>query len=484
MQRLVSSARLLRKQTANHYSAVEEPRLNQVHCALAVTIILLIVASGILSVLYGQLHLGVNNGFLPAYGSVTFVGDIITAVLLFSQAKASNDKPLACLGSAYAFSAIVIVPHLMAIPGVFSPVPLIGAPASAVWLWVFWHVGFALGVVNFVLRKPGGPERPVAVWSYILNTIAIAVAVVLIATVGEPHLPVILTIDSLGRLKSLGFSPAVLACSMAGLVLVVIRLRHASTLMIWLAVAMVASVMDVTLTMLGAERFTLNWYVARWLSVVSGFSVLCALLTEFVRLFTSVAKANRHLEKLSFTDALTEVANRRSFEQRLDVEWWRASREQTPLSLVMIDIDQFKLYNDRFGHPAGDDCLRTIAAALTQQARRPWDMPARMGGEEFAVLLPNTDDDGAGKVAGSLRLSVEDLRLPHPNSTFHIVTISVGVATVYPGKPGHTAQGLIDAADAALYVAKNAGRNRCHQHVASGQQDIIGRIIRRIPEMG
>jgi diguanylate cyclase (GGDEF)-like protein len=461
--------------------APQKPRLEKAHCIVAGAIIALIVTSGWLSISDSALELGVNSGFLPAYGSVTFMGDFITAVLLFGQARASHDKSLAYLGSAYAFSAIVIIPHLMAIPGVFSPDSLIGAPASAVWLWVFWHAGFALGVVNYALRKPMLSERPVVIWPYILGTIAVAIAAIMLATIGEPLLPIILVRGSYGRLTSLGFSPAVLACSVAGLALVVLRLRHASTLTIWLAVAMVASVMDVTLTMLGAGRFTLDWYLARVLSLIAGFSVLCALLTEFLRLFTSVSKASRHLEKLSLTDPLTDIANRRSFEQRLDAEWRRASREQLSLSMVMIDIDQFKLYNDHFGHPAGDECLRAVAAALTQHARRPWDVPARMGGEEFAVLLPHTEEDRAAKMAELLRSGIEELRLPHPSSMHQIVTISVGVATLYPSRSDHTPRDLVAAADAALYVAKTTGRNRLHQHIAPGQQDMIDGVMRQMP---
>jgi diguanylate cyclase (GGDEF)-like protein len=465
------------------YSVNQKPLANKPHWILAAAIVAVIIVSGLLSIPYGRLPLGANTGFLPAFGSLTFMGDFITAVLLFSQARAANDRTLARLGGAYLFSALIIIPHLMAFPGVFSPVSLIGSSASAVWLWVFWHAGFALGVVIFALLSPGKSDRLVAVWPYILVAIVVAIAATLLATVWEPLLPIILVTGSYSRLTSLGFSPAVLLCSLAGLALVILRLRHASTLTVWLAVAMVASVVDVTLTMLGAQRFTLDWYLARCLSLIAGFSVLCALLTEFVRLFTSVAKANRHLEKLSLTDPLTEIANRRSFEQRLEVEWRRASREQVPVSMVMIDIDQFKLYNDRFGHPAGDECLRTVAATLTQHARRPWDMPARMGGEEFGVLLPNTEEEGAAKVAEMFRASIEALRLPHPASRFQIVTISVGVATVYPHKPGQTPKDLVAAADAALYVAKTTGRNRFHQHVVPGQQDMIVGMMREISRM-
>jgi hypothetical protein len=138
----------------------QQPSLDKVHTRSALTVVALIITAGLLAIPFGSLRLGVNTGFLPAFGSLTFMGDFITALLLFSRARATNDKALACLGSAYLFSAAIIIPHLLAFPGVFGPVSLIGTSASAVWLWVFWHGGFALGVINFALRKPGTSERP------------------------------------------------------------------------------------------------------------------------------------------------------------------------------------------------------------------------------------------------------------------------------------------------------------------------------------
>jgi diguanylate cyclase (GGDEF)-like protein len=467
-------------------TAAAEVSLDRAHLVSAIAVIGLIIIAGLLAIPYGGVSLGVSPGFLPAFGSLTFMGDLITAVLLFSHARASNDKTQAYLGCAYLFSATIIIPHLMAFPGVFSPDSLIGASASAVWLWAFWHAGFALGVLNFAVRKPAPGDVPIALGPFILGTVAVAGAAADLATLGLPILPTILINGSYARLTSLGISPAVLVCGFAGLVAVLrlLRRRDASILTIWLAVAMVASVVDVSLTMLGSQRFTLGWYLARCLSLVAGFSVLCALLTESVRLFTKAAKANRYLEKLSLTDPLTDIANRRSFEQRLDLEWRRAMRDQRPVSLVMIDIDHFKRYNDRFGHPAGDTCLRTVAASLTQHARRPWDMPARLGGEEFAVLLPETEQEGAAKVAELFRASVEGLRLPHPDNASQVVTISVGVATAYPCEAGQSPARLVAAADAALYVAKTTGRNRVHQHAVPGQQEMIDGVLRHVGTVG
>lgn len=177
------------------------------------------------------------------------------------------------------------------------------------------------------------------------------------------------------------------------------------------------------------------------------------------QLAEQLRRANERLQELSFQDALTGLYNRRYFDDFLEREFRRALRNQGVLALIMIDVDHFKAYNDRFGHQAGDDCLRRVAAALTLVIHRPSDLIARYGGEEFAAVLPETLLDGALEVAEKLRARVAALQLPHPDSPYGIVTISGGVAACQP-EPGDHPQSLIEAADAALYHAKRAGRNR------------------------
>ena len=170
--------------------------------------------------------------------------------------------------------------------------------------------------------------------------------------------------------------------------------------------------------------------------------------------------SKEELERLSLTDGLTGVFNRRYLEAGLEGEWRRAGRENCPLSLVMLDIDFFKLYNDTYGHPAGDECLRRVALAVNDALRRPGDFVARYGGEEFVCVLPRTDSTGAMEVAEILRTRVSDLNIAHSSSpVLDCVTISLGLATVAPGANA-SIQGLIAAADGALYAAKRAGRNR------------------------
>lgn len=169
-------------------------------------------------------------------------------------------------------------------------------------------------------------------------------------------------------------------------------------------------------------------------------------------------EANRQLASLSLTDGLTGIANRRSFDEHLEQEWKRALRDQLPLSLIMVDIDHFKAYNDYYGHQAGDDCLRQVARMLQSVVARPGDLVARYGGEEFALILPQTDH-GAKSLGEACRATVAGGKIPHHASPVKpVVTVSVGVATMIPGVEDDPSR-LIKAADPAMYRAKLLGRN-------------------------
>jgi len=166
------------------------------------------------------------------------------------------------------------------------------------------------------------------------------------------------------------------------------------------------------------------------------------------------------LERLSLMDGLTGLPNRRAFDECFDREWRRAWRKGWDLSLIMLDIDYFKAYNDTYGHIAGDDCLKRIGSALAATLGRGGDFIARYGGEEFICVLPNTDTAGATAMGEKLRTMVEELQIPHQTSSISpSVTISLGVAHVTPDK-GVTPESLVEQADAMLYRAKRDGRNR------------------------
>ncbi len=175
-------------------------------------------------------------------------------------------------------------------------------------------------------------------------------------------------------------------------------------------------------------------------------------------------QANRATRMQALRDALTGLANRRCFNEAMELEFRRARRTGQPLSLIMADLDLFKSFNDRYGHPAGDACLLAVSAAVERALRRPGDMAARYGGEEIAVLLPGTDVEGAVRLAQDMQDAVRSLAMPHAGSSYGIVTLSAGVACCLPARPSATSVSLVAAADNALYSAKATGRNTFAVH--------------------
>jgi diguanylate cyclase (GGDEF)-like protein/PAS domain S-box-containing protein len=175
---------------------------------------------------------------------------------------------------------------------------------------------------------------------------------------------------------------------------------------------------------------------------------------------TERKKAEDQLKLIAFIDGLTGVANRRLFDNTLDLEWRRAMRSAKPISLIIVDVDYFKNFNDTYGHLAGDSCLQKIAHTIRDSLRRAGNFAARYGGEEFAVILPDTDAEGAYLFAESLREKIENLNIEHKDSTAcKNVTVSMGVSTIVPKKDSPHDK-LMSLADKALYKAKQEGRNR------------------------
>ena len=177
--------------------------------------------------------------------------------------------------------------------------------------------------------------------------------------------------------------------------------------------------------------------------------------------------ANEKLEHLALEDSLTQIHNRRYFEREMEMEWRQARRQQTTLALLMIDIDYFKLYNDTYGHAAGDECLRNVARLLGQALHRPGDILARIGGEEFVALLPGINEAGALKVAQAMQAILRQAEIVHATSpASDYVTVCIGYCVALP-EADETALGLFQAADKALYKAKTKGRN----HIVAGTME-------------
>ena len=199
---------------------------------------------------------------------------------------------------------------------------------------------------------------------------------------------------------------------------------------------------------------------------------LVEMQRSLIELTHKLNVANKELQLLSATDGLTGLSNRRMYDELSLREWRRCDRMKKPFSLVMVDVDNFKLYNDHYGHQAGDECLKAVAGQMLRAAPRPGDLVARYGGEEFVFALGETDIDGALWVANILRQRIEDLNMPHAASDMKHVTVSCGVASVLPSDKV-SLEVLLQSADYALYKAKEQGRNR----VVSGEYGNVNKEV-------
>jgi len=198
------------------------------------------------------------------------------------------------------------------------------------------------------------------------------------------------------------------------------------------------------------------------IDLLQQISAQVAIAIQQSELYQKLQIANQELHRIARVDALTQLANRRCFDEYLQREWLRLAREKSPLSLILCDVDYFKRYNDTYGHLAGDECLTQVAQGIQSVVKRPADLVARYGGEEFAIILPHTDTDGALKIVSQIRQQIELLTIPHAASfVANYITVSLGIASTVP-LPRSSPQTLIDWADRALYQAKGKGRNCYH----------------------
>lgn len=215
---------------------------------------------------------------------------------------------------------------------------------------------------------------------------------------------------------------------------------------------MFAAMLDGVLNGGSHSRFTYGWYIGKVLTVATASIVLTVLLSEVTGLY-------RRLAQQATIDPLTQLFNRRAFEDHLEIVANHAKRHSAGLGLLMVDVDHFKGYNDEYGHAEGDECLRRLATVFRSTATRPLDHVARFGGEEFVVLLPETTPEGAITIAERIIERVEKAAIPYANCIVGYVTVSVGVGFAVDARELSTAS-LLELADRALYDAKRRGRNR------------------------
>lgn len=327
---------------------------------------------------------------------------------------------------------------------------------------MFWHGGFPALVTASLLSRsvPSRLNHRARGRAVAVGAVALAVGLCALATAGQSHLPSLVARS--GSYAQLSSSPAALiveATCLAALGLHVSTTRLRSLMDLWLGVALLGALIDVTLTLSASARYSVGWYAARGASMVSSSAVLGMLVYETTSLYRRLSETHRTLVETSARDGLTGVFNRAYFDERFAQEFSLASASSQPLCVLLIDVDHFKPYNDTFGHLAGDKCLKQVADALASTLRRQSDFIARYGGEEFVVVLPACESEAGLRVGQSLRAAVEKLAIPSASPRGGPVTVSIGLACTLPNQP-ESGQALLGLADAALYRGKSRGRNR------------------------
>jgi diguanylate cyclase (GGDEF)-like protein len=437
------------------------PTIDEQQVMLARLTMVALLVVGAVATPYATVPLAGFAGYMGMFSATTFIINLLVATLLFCKGTIEELGNPIRLGAAYLFVSLIFIPLTASCPGGMAPDQLIGGPSSPVWLYWFWHIGFALAIIRYAWLRGRKTQRAASMRREIVFVVAATTLATLVATVWAPYLPALVVRPA----AAISFNRSAAATGYSALALTVLaiaalrRLPARSAGRTWVTVAMVATCLDLWLTIQGAGRFTLGWYLAKLGSLLAALVVLLSLLHEITRLYGQAASANRLLSELARLDGLTGLANRRCFDETLTLEWRRATREGTPLSLLMIDVDHFKAFNDSLGHQCGDDCLKRIGAALQSRARRAADLVARYGGEEFVILLPGTPALHAIAIAERVRSTIEAAAIAHPTSIHGCVTVSIGVATRHPELNSKAAD-LLATADRLLYRAKNNGRNQ------------------------
>ncbi len=408
--------------------------------------------------------------FLPTFGTAAILGPALATFILSAQFRASRNAAIGFLAITFGIQTILSTAYLLCFPRTYSEHGLFGAgPQTAAWLYFSWHYSFAMLVPAYVAatrRIAANGARAGSTVGLALTAAVgtIAVASVLVATIrfSDRLTPLV---DATGRVTSFGTGvvvPIELAMLVGALAFLVRTTRLRSSVDLWIGVSLLAFACEGVLSgWLGSTRFSYGWYFSRLEWMIAALSFPFVLVYQMNQLIVGLSLVNRSLEAESDTDALTEVLNRRGFDARVGASLAKATREGEPFTMLVVDVDEFKSFNDTFGHQAGDVALRSVAQSLGRSVS-PNDIVGRIGGEEFAIALPNTNRRDAYAIAESARREVAALGIRQYDGGAHRhLTISVGVAST-DDVVTRSALDLLTAADRALYTAKRAGRDRTH----------------------
>ncbi|MBC5809671.1 MAG: GGDEF domain-containing protein [Candidatus Eremiobacteraeota bacterium] len=438
------------------------PRERQTAACAALASLALFVAA----IAWNQTALGAVASLPASIASAAIVMMLVTAAILRNQYRASGHAAYAFLGTAYTTAAALLLPYgavVLRMPG-SAPFPPGTQGHTGAWLWMAWHGFFLVSIAiyawsdSFFSRSNVAPEvvrKIIRSYATAMTTIAALCATAIVYF--SESLPPMEGTQYSWLFKTL-VEQLIAICAVV-LVVLVARTRLRQPTHLWLAVIVLCSSFEIAIDgELLKSSFTFGWYAGLVEGLASQAVMLIVLLRRTNEQIVRVVADNETLAEATVRDSMTGLRNRRGFDERLDQALGDARTAGAPVALLALDLDYFKQYNDYFGHVAGDEALRAVAGAIEKITTRSRDIACRIGGEEFAVVLPFTDDAGAQVVADRILAEVLHLGLAHsPAAPQPNVTISIGVAVA---DIPMSAVDLYECADRALYRAKRQGRNR------------------------
>jgi diguanylate cyclase (GGDEF)-like protein len=366
---------------------------------------------------------------------------------------------MAVLGAGFASAAATMVPYAVLYRGMFPGLAaaLHASPGAHGYLWFLWQAALLIALLAYQWLRLAERSDPTAGvrGRLVIAGLALSYIVLTPLAIWLPAPSLTLDDGSWGPALSSFMVPVVVLLAAASVIETFRSRKRANVLDLWMGIVAFGVIVEMYLTLVGGAPFTIGWYSSHAVALLATSAVLAVLLVAAAHVYADLIERAEVLEGEAHTDILSGLPNRRRFDEEFARAFGSAIRRSSPIGVAIIDIDHFKNYNDAFGHQAGDVALRRIAEAIAESVERSGDFAARYGGEEFVVILEDTTLAGAAGVGERIRGAVLEAGIPSPSGG--LLSVSVGVAARLPGSTGDA---LLRQADAALYDAKNAGRNR------------------------
>ena len=433
-------------------------RVSQQERYLVLSIICLFVLVSAFASLISKIQGPVIPGFVVVCGISVFIISLQTAFLLYTQSNLELNKSVAFLASGYFLISFLALYRIIFIPNAILPSYLVSEESQiSSWMWTIWHIIFPIYIILYSLNFSFGQKISYKAYRWYFRLVPlISVVIILSVIFGEHLLPHIINGNNYSQ--SLYLDKIILIFSIGALFSLILKKGTYHRQDLWLLLATVTHSLDVFYGIVGEVRYSIGWYLGTINGLISSTIILGVFIHRIKKIAQTMKEENYRLRDMTETDVLTGIANRRKFNLIFKTLWTLALQQEKSICLIMIDIDHFKLYNDTLGHLEGDKCLMTVAQTLKTIAKRQIDLTARIGGEEFVILLFGVNEKEGLKYSEEARKAIENLKMPTPSTLHPYVTVSVGWGVITPDTTINP-DWFIDKVDKALYQAKNKGRN-------------------------